>query len=389
MPWLLEQSVFEAMASKASTITAEQRREFEARIAAESSGEKMSRIMSKKKGVAQIKVEGVMTEKPDVLAWLFGGGNTTYQDINQAMAVAENDDEVETIELHVDSPGGNIDGLFAVMDKIRGTTKPVKAVVYNKAASAAYGIVAQVGSIEAANDAARFGSVGVVAEMYTSDYRVAITSTNAPDKRPDPKTEEGKAVIRAELDGIADLFAERIATGRGVSAATVNAEYGRGAMLMANEALNRGMIDAVQGAESADINPAATGGDNQEANMDLNELKAKHPDVYKAAADEGIQTERDRVGAHLTLGQAYNALDVAIAAIKAGDEMNQTRTAEYIAAGANSAAIDNRQAESDDSDPGASAAEGDELSTEAKDEKASAAILAHAAELAGVELGEG
>src|SRR5688572_10535595 len=67
---------------------------------------------------AQIAIEGVLTKKPDFFALFFGGGNTTYSTIRQALATAEMDPTIKDVVLHIDSPGGSVDGLFETLDAI-------------------------------------------------------------------------------------------------------------------------------------------------------------------------------------------------------------------------------------------------------------------------------
>ena len=66
-----------------------------------------SRIRTVDDDVAHINVTGVLTNKPDFLAWLFGGGNTTYTEINSALAAAENSKKISSVQMNIDSPGAS------------------------------------------------------------------------------------------------------------------------------------------------------------------------------------------------------------------------------------------------------------------------------------------
>ncbi len=81
--------------------------------------------------------------------------------------------------------------------------------------------------------------------------------------------------------------------------------------------------------------------------MDLNTLKAQHPDVFQAAKDEGIDQERDRVSAHLTMGQQSGAMDTAVKAAMDGSAMTMTLQAQYMTAGMNRSDIGANQSDSD------------------------------------------
>lgn len=318
-----------------------------------------SKILTIAGNVAEIRISGAITKSPSFMAMLFGGGNVTYPEIIAALAEADANPEVERAELRVDSPGGHVDGMFEALAALEGFSKPTKAIVVNQAASAAYAIVSQTDEIVALNRAARVGSIGVAASFYLDGDTIDITSTNAPNKRPDLTTEAGQKVIREELDALHDLFVESIAAGRDTTPDKINAEYGRGSVLLADEALKRGMIDAIAGAplrivSSAESNTTAERGGNQPETfkMDLKTLQAQHPDVYAAAVEAGRTEERDRVSAHLTMGEASGDMKTALAAVADGSLMTAGLTAKYMAAGMGRRDQSNRQ----DDDAAASAA---------------------------------
>ena len=102
-----------------------------------------------------------------------------------------------------------------------------------------------------------------------------------------------------ELDALHDLFVEAIADGRSTSIDDVNANFGRGSTLLADEALKRGMIDAIEpvGLQSVKTTKrAASSGGNKEAkSMDIITLQASHPALYAEVIELGVKKERDRV----------------------------------------------------------------------------------------------
>lgn len=371
--WLLEQSIKRAIESAEAqgfTPTAEQVAAFEARA---------EDIMAIAGPEAQINVQGVLTATRSWMAYFFGGGNTTYIDIQAALATADADPNVKTITMFVDSPGGAVHGLFECIAAIQSTRKPIE-VVSSRACSAAYALAAAAGPIRATSAGSMFGSIGIVVDAVVAENRVSITSSKAPKKRPDITTEEGVAIVREELDALHELFVEAIAEGRGVSADNVNADFGEGATLLADAALKRGMIDSISTNNSATAN---NGGNQQEArSMDLQTLKAQHPDVYAAAAQEGQDQERDRVNAHLTMGEASGDMKTAIGAIGDGSAMTATLQAKYLAAGMNRSDVQARQ--DDDAEAGAA----DNANASDADAEAAAAvnILANAAASCGIEL---
>lgn len=194
-------------------------------------------------GTATIRVDGILTKRPSLLAMFFGG-NTSYDSIGAALKSADADPSVSDIVLHIDSPGGEVDGLFSLLDVMGTITKPMSAKAEN-ATSAAYAIACAAGKIQATNAGARFGSVGVVANIFVENDMVTVTSTQAPDKRPDVRTDAGRATVRKHLDDLHGLFAKAIARGRSTTVARVNADFGRGGVVLAHEAKQLGMIDDI------------------------------------------------------------------------------------------------------------------------------------------------
>ncbi len=199
---------------------------------------------------AVIRVEGVLTPSPDMMAECYGEPNTTYPDLQAALAEAR-ENKVREVLWKINSPGGAVDGLFELLGDIAearaaGVKMRVEA---SSAHSAAYGIAAAVGEITATSRTAAFGSVGVATSGFVSGgicgKVVDITSSNAPEKRPDLETPEGRAVVVAYLDQIEEEFFGAIAAGRGISSARVAEGYGRGASMLAPKAESAGLIDKI------------------------------------------------------------------------------------------------------------------------------------------------
>lgn len=246
--WLIRKDVIEAIESaRAKGLTAPSGA-IEAfnrsHLECASTGE--PRIFRRAGDVAEIRVEGVLTPKPDFYAYYYGGGNTTYPEIIQSLALAAADPTIRRVVMNVASPGGYVAGLFDTLAALEAFPKP-KETFAAQADSAAYAIAALGGKITATNPAAEFGSVGVCATYvkYEGEEIIDITSTNAPDKRPDPSTEDGQATIRKYLDAIEELFVDAIAKGRGTTVENVTTSFGRGAVMLASAAKKLGMIDKV------------------------------------------------------------------------------------------------------------------------------------------------
>lgn len=348
--------------------------------------------------VAQICIEGVLSEEPDFWAWLMGCDGTTYKDIRDAFALAAADPLVKSIVLDVDSPGGYADGLFETLASIEAFAKP-GTVQASEACSAAYALAAMTGPIAPKGPASCFGSIGVAVDFrFSNDVEyVSLTSTEAPNKRPDPRTAEGKAIIVANLDATHELFVDAIArgrskaTGKDFTVDRVNADFGRGGTLLADAAKAAGLIDktptrapkrsganAESGAIGDEITdtpvdtksqpvteaqptapatgapkqpspPCTAGQENKKVTkMTKKELLAQFPELHAELLADGVTAERDRVEAHLAMGEASGDMKLAVASIVAGDQMTQKLTAKYMAAGMGRRETAARQEESDE-----------------------------------------
>jgi ClpP class serine protease len=349
--WLIKQETAAEIARLHRTVpspTAEQRTAFRAETQVEPTARE-SRNMKVAGSVAEIGVRGVLVKQPSFLMWLMGIEQTAYSDIATALASASADASIKSVVMRVDSPGGQVDGLFECLAAVQAFDKPL-SVLATQACSAAYALAAVAGKITATGPAASFGSIGVAASIGLDKETVDLTSTAAPNKRPDVTTEEGKAVVVEYLDAIHALFADAIADGRDTTVAAVNSGFGRGAVVLAADARSRGMIDGVVKPARTDskrskVGASADAEEMEIVTMDLRTLKAQHPDVYDAAVAEGVTAERDRVSAHLTLGATGGdeGMAVAMTAIEAGTGLNMTTQAKYTALALNRRDRDLRQ----------------------------------------------
>ena len=389
MPWLIQQEALDAMAS-APAFTEEQIAQMSSDIVAQGGPDprgNADNVMTVVGGTAQINVVGVMTSSRDFLARMFGGGNVLYGDLVAAIRSAEQDPAVERVEFYIDSPGGEAQPVIGLGDLIAGMNKPTKALVVN-AHSAAYWVAAQADQVIANTRASTVGSIGAVTRRVkpSESFAVNVTSTNAPNKRPDPETDQGKQVIREyELDPLHDMFVQAVATGRSTTVENVNANFGRGASMFADKALAVGMIDEIvdmpaqSTAPSDDGQPTQTKTKTGAKTMDLETLKAEHPGVYaqvlKLGRDEGIDEERNRVKYHATMGERMGAQAYALKACADGVSVADGEAqAEYLSAGVNKQELASRQQEETELSSNTPAPSGEE----AKKKKQVSSIFSHA-----------
>ncbi|MCK5614779.1 S49 family peptidase [Candidatus Pacearchaeota archaeon] len=205
-------------------------------------------------GVSHIPIVGLLQPKPDICSILFEEDMTVYSDIIEAIKAGEEDDNVTEHVLDIDSPGGNVVGVEATCNHIRNTTKPITAIVHGMACSGAYWLASQADKIIVTGETNEVGSIGVITER--TDYSEAdkqagvksyiLTSENAPNKHFDAATERGRLQIIERLTKFEEIFIGYVAAGRNTTTEDVAANFGRGAILIARDALNAGMIDKIE-----------------------------------------------------------------------------------------------------------------------------------------------
>ena len=293
-------------------------------------------------GEATINIRGPVMYEPSWVHALFGLDCCTWSGGVKAMAAAEADPRVKRVKFAAHTPGGSVDGMAEAIAARLAMAKPSYTEVSELCSSAGYIFAASRGEIFATNEIATIGSVGVVASYAkpSSDV-VQITSSQAPDKRPDPGSPEGKAVLQAHLDQVHAYAADVIARGRGTTAETVNRDYGRGASMTAGAALRSGMIDGIR--PSGTSSPARRGGPLRKGqSMDQATLRAEHPELVKAieasAYERGQQEERQRARSHAELAEASGAHHLALQAILAGEPVSAAAMKAHVLAGISAAA---------------------------------------------------
>lgn len=213
---------------------------------------------------ATISITGPLSANgPSPLARFFGFNGTAYNDIIAAAATVAKDPNVKTVNLAMDTPGGNVSGMDSARQAIELLSSSGKFVVAKNLglmASAGYYLASPADRIIATNELALTGSIGVIAAGYDLSKlkeragikEVVVVSSNAPNKYADLSTKRGVSIYQDMVDAQERIFLEKVAQGRGVSVDTVKSDFGQGGVLQARDpasdkpdAVKAGMIDAV------------------------------------------------------------------------------------------------------------------------------------------------
>jgi signal peptide peptidase SppA len=174
------------------------------------------------------------------------------------------DTTVKAVIFQIDSPGGNVSGLYELADDIAAlaAAKPVYAHAANICASAAYALAAQCKSISATRTAL-VGSLGTFCVAYDASQAAAMTGVkvilikgriNGRESQNKgagvPGTELTPAQIERMQEGIDDLnaqFYDAVTRGpRKPDATKVEGWFVDGGVWIAQKALASGLVDAVE-----------------------------------------------------------------------------------------------------------------------------------------------
>jgi ClpP class serine protease len=269
----------------------------------------------------------------------------------EEMRRIEADETIEDIFMIFDTPGGAVTGISEMADLIAGCDKKTTAYVYGMAASAGYWLASACDKIISA-DTGIVGSIGTVltARKFDDDKMVKVISKQSPNKQPEPGSAKFLDEAQKLVDGLTDLFVDSVAAGRGVSRETVLKDFGRGGVFLAEEAKERGMVDAVATLEEVladghEINmsievkniewtarnaagevvaqsdkpsPASAEATTaMEVNMDMATLQAEHPELVEKLREQGAKATEDGVKTRLEAALPILTSDAYPAKIKA------------------------------------------------------------------------
>jgi len=164
------------------------------------------------------------------------------------------DDNISSILLDVDSPGGlseQIPEMAAEIYDARGT-KPIYAIANAAANSAAYYIASQADKMFS-TPSGQLGSIGTY-NVHTDDSkkaemegikRTVISAGRFKAVGEQPLTEDGRQYLQGHINSVNDDFIADVARGRGVESDVVRRNYGEGGIVTPRQALESGMIDGI------------------------------------------------------------------------------------------------------------------------------------------------
>ena len=203
-------------------------------------------------GIAVVPVLGPLVARSDWLSALFGA--ISYGEVGAAVAAAFADPSARAVLLEIDSPGGEVGGLFDLVETIRGlraqTGKPLWAVASESALSAAYAIASAADRLYVSRTG-EVGSVGVVAAHRDASGADAMaglkwTLIHAGAKKVDGNPHEPlspRADLQADVDALQDELVALIARNRGLAPEAVRAT--EAAIYRGQRGIDAGLADRI------------------------------------------------------------------------------------------------------------------------------------------------
>ena len=203
-------------------------------------------------GIAVISVSGTLVKKA---SWLDAvSGMQSYESIRADFQDAVRDPRIQGILLDVDSPGGEVGGLFDLADEIYNARaqKPCYAIADDDAYSAAYAIASSADRLFVTRTGG-VGSIGVIAlhmdqsgfdEKAGRKYTAIFAGARKNDFNPhEALSSSAKDELQSEIDRLYGMFVGAVARNRGMKPALVrNTEAG---LYFAEKSINAGLADQV------------------------------------------------------------------------------------------------------------------------------------------------
>ncbi|WP_395734785.1 S49 family peptidase [Prosthecobacter sp.] len=206
-PWLITTDAMQGMVAQAVAF-------FDART--QLPGASRNALLSVSDGVAIIDLHGPLMRQPDLISSLLFGA-TDMNEVTEAIEEAVQREDVQSILLDVDSPGGTVNGTPELAQTVADATKlkPVYAFSAGQMCSAAYWIASQCDAIYS-TPSARVGSIGVMlpfidsTEKFRSEgLKVEVFAAGRFKGMATPGvplTEDQRALIQSDIEEIAAEF---------------------------------------------------------------------------------------------------------------------------------------------------------------------------------------
>lgn len=295
-------------------LAADRRMEIEARAGVDRRAKTMpaDRLMFVHKGVAHVGVRGETVSENGIGPM---SGFTGYDGIVASVQSADADPNVRGILLDIDSPGGEVSGLFeacAILMARRGT-KPMRAMIRGVGASAAYQVAACADEITL-HELGMAGSNGCLSmhadfsgALDQEGIKVTLFTSGAhkADGNPfEPLPEDVVSRVQAMVDTSAERLFAHVAAARGIKAADVKAQQAQ--VFMGEEAVAAGLVDKIMSWQDSmdEFEAAVNGSGARPAAAAPSGVSAKGPKMDPNASAPAAETTPEFTQANLDAARA-------------------------------------------------------------------------------------
>lgn len=216
-----------------------------------------TRDVEMRDGIAIVSIVGPIFRYANLFTEISGA--TSTQMLARDLRVAFEDPLVRGVVLDINSPGGQAAGIHELAEMVyaaRGS-KPIVTYSGGEICSAAIWIGSAADEI-IIDRTTIAGSIGAKlslvdtseAEARAGRRRIEIVSSQSPDKVLNASQDEGRAKIQKIVDDLAAVFVESVARNRDVDVQTVLTDFGRGGLMVGQNAVDAGLVDRLGSLES-------------------------------------------------------------------------------------------------------------------------------------------
>ncbi len=231
--WARHDAEVEAMAARKSSVSAD---------------EKPYEVVD---GVARIDVSGPIVKADSSFSRWFG--MTSSLRTRALIGYATRDEDVKSILLVIDTPGGEVDGTADLAEVVAACPKPVTAYLEDQCCSAGYWIASQADEV-VCNSTAAVGCIGTYMVVQDLSVRSAqngvkthVISSGGVKGGGVPGSEiraEHLAAWQAEVDDLTEMFTLAVARGRGMTPEAA-AALATGHVWIGQKAVDAGLVDRI------------------------------------------------------------------------------------------------------------------------------------------------
>lgn len=204
-------------------------------------------------GIAVVHIDGSLSYRSDF--WTAAFGMDTYNSIEAAIDSCVGNPQVKGILLDINSPGGEVSGCSDIAEKIFSlrSSDELPMGIYARTGgimcSAAYWIGSSCEKVFTAANGT-LGSIGVLCAYAKEGKSLnVVVSDLSPNKAATPDSENGLALVKKELNDLAEVFITAVAKNRSTTFDDVLNNYGQGGVLIGQKAVDAGLADGVASIE--------------------------------------------------------------------------------------------------------------------------------------------